>query len=165
MGESKTKGSNYYCSCGCGCYRKSTWLWLVRLYVDRHGQERALRMAEHMFASHFNISKTDKAVLEITEDKLTRSQKQNKLFWAWMTILGEFHGHHKNEMAEILQQSILGETSFVSKLDGAKINKQERAKYLTVGQFKNFLEQIEVHAAEYGVRLPSEEEMNSDNRN
>jgi hypothetical protein len=140
----------------------------MKVYVDRDGQERALRMAEHMFASHFNISKTNKAVLEITEDKQTRSKAQNDLFWVWMRILGDFHGHNKVEMAEILQQSILGEISFVSNLDGAKINKHERAKYLTVGKFKNFLEQIEVHASEYGVRLPTEEEIKEqgiDNRN
>ena len=131
----------------------------MKVYIGRHAQELALRMAKNMLASHFTISTTDKAVLEITEDNLTRTQKQNNLFWVWMTILGEFHGHHKNEMAEILQQSILGETSFVSKLDGKNVKKHERAKYLTVGQFKNFLEQIEVHAAEYGVRLPTEEEI------
>jgi len=68
----------------------------------------------------------------------------------------------RRRMAEILQQSILGETSFVSKVDGAKINKQERAKHLTVGQFQSFLEQIEIHAAEYGVRLPSEQEIDVD---
>ena len=45
----------------------------------------------------------------------------------------------------ILQQSILGETSFVSNLDGSKIQRHERAKYLTVGEFQNFLEQIEIH--------------------
>ena len=134
----------------------------MKVYVDRDGQERALRMTEAMIASHFNMSKKEKAVLEITEDSLTRSQRQNKLFWVWMTVLGEFHGYNKNDMAEELQQSILGETSFVSKLDGSKIQKHERAKYLTVGEFQNFLEQIEIHAAEYGVKLPTEEEINSD---
>jgi hypothetical protein len=140
----------------------------VKVYVGRNAQELALRMAKNMLASHFNINTNDKAVLEITADNLTRTQKQNNLFWVWMTILGEFHGHHKNEMAEILQQSILGEKSFISNLDGANIKKHERAKYLTVGQFKNFLEQIEVHAADYGIRLPTEEEIKEqgiDNRN
>jgi len=134
----------------------------MKVYVDRDGQERALRMTEAMIASHFNMSKKEKAVLEITEDSLTRSQRQNKLFWVWMTVLGEFHGYNKNDMAEELQQSILGETSFVSKLDGSTIKKHTRAKSLTVGQFQSFLEQIEVHAAEYGVRLPLEEEIHID---
>ena len=134
----------------------------MRLYLDYRNSEEASKMFQFLWHSFWNTCKGDKAVLTLEEDKLTRSGKQNKLFWVWMEVLGKFHGHHKNEMAEILQQSILGEKSFVSNLDGARIKKQERAKYLTVGEFKSFLEQIEVHAAEYGVRLPSEEEIDID---
>jgi hypothetical protein len=134
----------------------------MKLYLTYSKPEVAYRMFRALWPSFWNTCKGDKAVLILEEDKLTRSQKQNKLFWVWMQVLGEFHGHHKNEMAEVLQQSILGETSFVSKLDGEHIKKHTRAKHLTVGQFQSFLEQIEIHAAEYGVRLPSEEEIESD---
>lgn len=135
----------------------------MKLYLDYRNQEEASRMFNFLWHSYWNTTrKNKKAVLTLEEDKLTRSGKQNDLFWVWMKVLGDFHGHNKVEMAEILQQSILGEKSFVSKLDGARIKKQERAKYLTVGEFKNFLEQIEIHAAEYGVKLPTEEEIKSD---
>jgi|11_taG_2_1085331.scaffolds.fasta_scaffold130776_1 hypothetical protein len=134
----------------------------MRLYLDYRNSEEASKMFQFLWHSFWNTCKGDKAVLTLEEDKLTRSGKQNKLFWVWMEVLGKFHGHHKNEMAEVFQQSILGETSFVSKLDGGNIKKHTRAKNLTVGEFQSFLEQIEVHAAEYGVRLPSEEEIDSD---
>tara|TARA_R110000772_G_C12962784_1_gene403625 strand:+ start:98 stop:505 length:408 start_codon:yes stop_codon:yes gene_type:complete len=134
----------------------------VKMRVIRGQEETAIKLFPSFIASFLNVTDKDKVIITIKEDNLTRSGRQNDLFWVWMTVLGEFHGHNKAEMAEVLQQSILGETSFVSKLDGAKINKQERAKYLTVGKFKNFLEQIEIHAAEFGVRLPSEEEIDSD---
>lgn len=134
----------------------------MRLLARRLQQDEAIKMFPHYLMSFFNVTDKDKVVITIKEDALTRSGQQNKLFWVWMKVLGDFHGHHKGEMAEILQQSILGETSFVSKVDGAKINKQERAKHLTVGQFQSFLEQIEIHAAEYGVRLPSEQEIDVD---
>ena len=137
----------------------------MKLYLDYHNPETAVRMFKAFWPSFWNTCKGSKAVLTLEEDKLTRTGQQNKLFWVWMRVLGDFHGHHKNEMAEILQQSILGETSFVSNLDGSKIQRHERAKYLTVGEFQNFLEQIEIHAAEYGVRLPTEEEIKSDRRN
>ena len=134
----------------------------MKLYLDYNNPETAVRMFKAFWPSFWNTCKGNKAVLTLEEDKLTRSDKQNKLFWVWMTVLGEFHGHHKNEMAEVLQQSILGETSFVSKLDGENIKQHTRAKNLNVGEFQSFLEQIEIHAAEYGVRLPTEEEIESD---
>jgi tellurite resistance protein len=131
----------------------------MKVFVDRNGQERALRMTEAMIASHFNVSKNHKAVLEITEDSLTRSQRQNKLYWMWMTLIADEIGHTKEEMSEILQQAILGETSFVSKLDGENITRQTRAKQLTTAEFANFLEQIEYWAGEYGMRLPKPEDL------
>lgn len=131
----------------------------MKVFVDRNGQERALRMTQAMIASHFNVSKNHKAVLEITEDSLTRSQRQNKLYWMWMTLIADEIGHTKEEMSEILQQAILGETSFVSKLDGENITKQKRAKQLSTSEFSNFLEQIEYWAGEYGIRLPKPEDL------
>ena len=131
----------------------------MKVFVDRNGQERALRMTQAMIASHFNVSKGDKAVLEITEDCLTRSQRQNKLYWMWMTLIADEIGHTIEEMSEILQQAILGETSFVSKLDGESITIQKRAKQLTTAEFANFLEQIEYWAGEYGMRLPKPEDL------
>jgi len=131
----------------------------MKVFVDRNGQERALRMTEAMIASHFNVSKNHKAVLEITEDSLTRSQRQNKLYWMWMTLIADEIGHTKEEMSEILQQAILGETSFVSKLDGESITRQTRTKQLTTAEFANFLEQIEYWAGEYGMRLPKPEDL------
>lgn len=131
----------------------------MKVFVDRNGQERALRMTQAMIASHFNVSKNHKAVLEITEDSLTRSQRQNKLYWMWMTLIADEIGHTKEEMSEILQQAILGETSFVSKLDGESITKQKRAKQLSTSEFSNFLEQIEYWAGEYGMKLPKPEDL------
>ena len=131
----------------------------MNLRVNRHHVDIAIELFPSFLASFLNLTDKDKVIITIKEDALTRSGRQNKLFWVWMKVLGDFHGHHKDEMAEILQQSILGETSFVSNLDGASINKQERAKYLTVAKFQSFLEHIEIHAGEYGVRLPSEEEL------
>jgi hypothetical protein len=131
----------------------------MKVFVDRDGQERALRMTQAMIASHFNVTKNNKAVLEISEDSLTRSQRQNKLFWMWMTIIADEVGHTKEEISEILQQAILGETSFVSKLNGESITKQKRAKQLTTAEFSNFLEKIEYWAGEYGMRLPKPEDL------
>ena len=130
--------------------------------VIRGQEETAIKLFPSFIASFLNVTDKDKVIITIKEDNLTRSGRQNDLFWVWMTVLGEFHGYNKNDMAEELQQSILGETSFVSKLDGSTIKKHTRAKSLTVGQFQSFLEQIEVHAAEYGVRLPLEEEIHID---
>jgi len=132
----------------------------VKLFVDRGNPETAIRMAKNMMASHFNISKNNKAVLEIKEDSLTRTQRQNKLFWLWMTLIGDEVGHTKDEMSEILQQAILGESSFPSKLDGADVKKQKRAKNLTILEMTRFLEQVDIFAADtLGMQLPRPEDL------
>jgi len=132
----------------------------VKLFVDRDNPETAIRMFKNMMASHFNTSKSGKAVLEIKEDSLTRTQRQNKLFWMWMTLIGDEVGHTKDEMSEILQQAILGESSFPSKLDGADVKKHKRAKNLSIVEMTRFLEQVDIFAADtLSMQLPRPEDL------
>jgi hypothetical protein len=125
----------------------------VKVYVERDGQERALKMAKNMIASHFNCSKGEKAILEIFEDRLTRSQKQNKLFWLWLTEISKETGHSKDDMADYLQSTFLGEHE--SMVMGKKTTKPIGTSSLKMNEFSELLEQINAWAGDMlNMKLP-----------
>ena len=131
----------------------------MKLYVDRGGQERAIEMVEHMIASYFNINQDQKAVLEIYQDKLTRSQRQNKLWWKWMLVIGNFIGHSQNQMSLMLQQEFLGEETFTNKITGEEITQIRSTKSLKVDEMKELLEQVDFWAGDLGIKLPHPEDL------
>ncbi len=125
----------------------------MKVYVERDGQERALKMAKNMIASHFNCSKGEKAILEIFEDRLTRSQKQNKLFWLWLTEISKETGHSKDDMADYLQSTFLGEHE--SMVMGKKTTKPIGTSSLKMNEFSELLEQINAWAGDMlNMKLP-----------
>ena len=125
----------------------------MKVYVERDGQERALKMAKNMIASHFNCSKGEKAILEIFEDRLTRSQKQNKLFWLWLTEISKETGHSKDDMADYLQSTFLGEHE--SMVMGKKTTKPVSTRTLKMNEFSDLLEQINAWAGDMlNMKLP-----------
>jgi len=125
----------------------------VKVYVERDGQERALKMAKNMIASHFNCSKGEKAILEIFEDRLTRSQKQNRLFWLWLTEISKETGHSKDDMADYLQSTFLGEHE--SMVMGKKTTKPIGTSSLKMNEFSELLEQINAWAGDMlNMKLP-----------
>ena len=48
-----------------------------------------------------------KVEVEITETPDIRTNKQNKLWWAWMQIIGNELGYSKNEIHDILKYKFL----------------------------------------------------------
>ena len=61
-------------------------------------------------------------VIQVNEAQDVRSNQQNRLWWAWMTILGDELGHSANDMNEMLkykyllfEETIEGETHQVLK--------------------------------------------------
>ena len=48
-----------------------------------------------------------KVEVEITETPDVRTNKQNKLWWAWMKIIGNELGYSKNEVHDILKYKFL----------------------------------------------------------
>lgn len=131
----------------------------MKLYVDRGGQKQAIDLAKNMVASYFNSNQKQKAVLEIYEDKLNRSQRQNKLWWKWMLVIGNFIGHSQNQMSLILQQEFLGEETFTSKTTGEEITQIRSTKSLRVDEMKELLEQVDFWAGDLGIKLPHPEDL------
>lgn len=135
----------------------------MKLYLKYSEPEVAYRMFKSMWPSFWNTCTTSKAILTIKEDKLTRSQKQNKLYWKWLRVIHEetdqpiedyFEGGnwHKGLHTKF-------KCDFIGKYyydDGSL--KIPSTKELKVQQFSDYLEKVNMFSSELGIKLPQPEE-------
>jgi len=100
--------------------------------------------------------KVDKAIVEIKEDKLTRSDAQNKLLWVWNTIIADEVGELKDDMHFKLVSKILG-VKTVKGFDGQNMDRPVETKKLKVAEMKDYLEKLDMFIAGWGIVLPHPE--------
>tara|TARA_R100000541_G_scaffold59025_2_gene71522 strand:+ start:231 stop:659 length:429 start_codon:yes stop_codon:yes gene_type:complete len=121
----------------------------MKIIVERDTPMKANEMAANMIVSHFAKAKSNKAVIEITDEKTqTRSQQQNRLYWSWCNLLGEFIGYNKDECALLLQDKFLGRDEFTNKSGTVEVSQIRGTSKLKVGEFAQFLEQVEIFSAQ-----------------
>jgi uncharacterized membrane-anchored protein YitT (DUF2179 family) len=93
---------------------------------------------ESMIQAHFKeYPDADKAIIEIKDDKESRSVKQNRLYWEWVSVIGGELGYTKDETHVMLRSTTK----------------------LKVKEFKDYLEQIDILMSEYGIILPRPEDL------
>ena len=80
-----------------------------------------------------------------------RSTLQNRLYWEYMTQLGDHTGHTKDEMSLFFKWKFLGTDP--SSVYGQSFNAVRSTTDLTVKEFNEFLRNIEVFAAEQGFQF------------
>jgi len=112
-----------------------------------------------MVRDHFKASEYDKAIISIEDNKLTRSQHQNNLYWSWVRIFGKELGYTVEETHLLLKDKFLGRHEFTSRA-GTEVSQIKSTRKLKVGEFSEFLDHIDRLAAEYGITLPRGEEYN-----
>ena len=113
---------------------------------------------ESMIQAHFKeYPDSDKAIIEIKDDKESRSVKQNRLYWEWVSVIGGELGYTKDETHAILRDKFLGYTETTTKL--SVIKELRSTTKLKVGEFKDYLEQIDIFVSEYGIMLPRPEDL------
>jgi hypothetical protein len=113
---------------------------------------------ESMIQAHFKeYPDSDKAIIEIRDDKDSRSVKQNRLYWEWVSVIGGELGYTKDETHAILRDKFLGYTETTTKL--SVIKELRSTTKLKVGEFKDYLEQIDIFVSEYGIMLPRPEDL------
>ena len=113
---------------------------------------------ESMIQAHFKeYPDSDKAIIEIKDDKESRSIKQNRLYWEWVSVIGGELGYTKDETHAILRDKFLGYTETTTKL--SVIKELRSTTKLKVGEFKDYLEQIDIFVSEYGIMLPRPEDL------
>jgi hypothetical protein len=114
---------------------------------------------ESMIQAHFKeYPDADKAIIEIKDDKESRSVKQNRLYWEWIgTVISPELGYTKDETHAILRDKFLGYTETTTKL--SVIKELRSTTKLKVKEFKDYLEQIDILMSEYGIILSRPEDL------
>jgi len=101
----------------------------------------------------FGSHDCDKAIIEIMEDKDSRSTKQNRLYWEWISCISDSLGYTKDETHMLLRDKFLGYNEVTTK-KGETIRELRSTTKLKVGEFKDYLEDIDMFVAQYGIILP-----------
>ena len=116
------------------------------------------QILESMIQAHYKeFPNSDKAIVEIKEDKDSRSVKQNRLYWEWISVIGNELGYTKDETHAILRDKFLGYTETTTKF--SVIKELRSTTKLKVKEFKDYLEQIDMFISEYGIILPRPEDL------
>jgi hypothetical protein len=112
-----------------------------------------------MIVSHFSQFPNDeKAIIEIRQDKDSRSTKQNRLYWEWVSVIGNELGYTKDETHMLLRDKFLGYNEVTPK-SGETIRELRSTTKLKLGEFKDYLEQIDMFIADYGIVLPRPDDL------
>jgi hypothetical protein len=128
----------------------------MKRVIERKKEKR--HIIESMIVSHFSqFPEDDKAIVSIDRDKLSRSQKQNSLYWEWVSVIGGQLGYTKDETHTILRDKFLGYNEVTTKL--SVIKELRSTTKLKVGEFKDYLEQIDIFVSEWGIVLPHPEDL------
>lgn len=80
--------------------------------------------------------------------KPKRSTLQNRLYWEYMTQLGEHTGHTKDEMSLFFKWKFLGADQ--KEVYGQSFNAVRSTQDLNTKEFTEYLRSIEVFASEHG---------------
>ena len=129
---------------------------MKRLIERDKGKAHILQMMCRDFFSKHDVSK---AIVSISEDKLTRTGAQNKLLWLWYSVIEKETGQpakdyvedgvHKKGLHSQFKRSIL---PLVKYDDGD--TKVPTTKTLKVKEFTEYLERIDREMVEFGLLLP-----------
>lgn len=102
---------------------------------------------------HLSVLPTNKIWdVKIEEHKASRSTQQNRLYWEWMTILGDETGLSKEDMHATFSIRLLGPEVFF--VDGKQYVRARSTTSLTTKEFSEYLDQISATAMAMEIRLP-----------
>jgi len=133
----------------------------MKMRVERDSQKTFYRRFPDMVNSHFNANpNSHKAVVEIKDDSQTRSQKQNALYWLWITTIGDEVGYTKDECALLMRDRFLGRDEFTNQAGTVEISQVKSTRKLNTKEFTRFLEQIDIFSSqELGITLPHPDDL------
>jgi hypothetical protein len=102
-----------------------------------------------------NFNEGADVVVEIREAETARTINQNKLWWKWMQILGDFWGLSRNEAHDLCKVKFLKQEILIN---GEKIDKLQSTTTLTKGEFNLLMNDVLFWANDtFQVNLPSSE--------
>jgi hypothetical protein len=111
---------------------------------------------ENMTRGVFKETECDEVIVEMKPNTMSRSTKQNALYWKWLDVLtetgnsvGALHQYLAQEYLSPVAEDIQGETVLVIK----------STTTLTVKEFAAYLENVQQFADSLGCILPKPEDL------
>ena len=111
---------------------------------------------ENMTRGVFKETKCDEVIVEMKPNKDSRSIKQNKLYWQWLSCFEET-GNTKDAMHNYLREMYLG--CEFEKVKGHTIKILPSTTKLKVKEFAEYLLKIDILAQDMGLILPRPEDL------
>ena len=126
----------------------------MKRMLQRHKPK--AHILENMTRGVFNESECDEVIVEMKPNTMSRSTKQNALYWKWLDVLtetgnsvGALHQYLAQEYLSPVAEDIQGETVLVIK----------STTTLTVKEFAAYLENVQQFADDLGCILPRPEDL------
>ncbi len=112
-----------------------------------------------MAISHIKALNIDKPwTVVIKPYKKNRSLSQNKLYWKWITCIGDEIGYERDELHAIMADKFLPDE--IVEYGGKQIKKDKSTSRLNTKEFTEYLEKIDRWAVtEMGIILPSPDDL------
>ena len=109
--------------------------------------------------SHIKALNVDKPwSVDIKLYRKNRSVAQNKLYWKWITCIGDEIGYERDELHAIMADKFLPDE--IVEYGGKQIKKDKSTSRLNTKEFTEYLEKIDRFAAtELGIVLPSPDDL------
>lgn len=122
-----------------------------------HRDKGKAHILQMMCRDFFSQNDVEEAVMEIKPNKMTRSQKQNSLYWKWISHLADEIGYTKDQMHDIMRDQHLGYRTTEAK--NKTIEVLRSTTELSVEEMKEYLNAIDMMSAEYGIMLERPEDL------
>ena len=126
----------------------------MKRMLQRHKPE--VHILENMTRGIFKENDCDEVIVEMKPNTMSRSTKQNALYWKWLDVLtetgnsvGALHQYLAQEYLSPVAEDIQGETVLVIK----------STTTLTVKEFAAYLENVQQFADSLGCILPRPEDL------
>jgi len=126
----------------------------MKRMLQRHKPK--VHILENMTRGIFKETECDEVIVEMKPNTMSRSTKQNALYWKWLDVLtetgnsvGALHQYLAQEYLSPVAEDIQGETVLVIK----------STTTLTVKEFAAYLENVQQFADSLGCILPRPEDL------
>jgi hypothetical protein len=120
------------------------------IYRDQPKESTLKSLVVSFFSEHPDV---EVATVSISKEKPKRSDSQNRLYFTWVDIIGKELGYSKSETHLLLADKFLGKIEFITK-KGKTISQIKSTRELKVGEFTDYLMDIDMFISEYGITLP-----------
>ncbi len=135
----------------------------MKRVIERSKPKQAI--IENAVLAFFNANQNcDRAVFEIKPDKLSRSVKQNNLYWMWLGEIEKETGQPKDEffaggkwndgLHRQFRKAFLPKEFYT---DGSQ--RVRSTTDLSVKEFTDYLERIDMEMAQMGIVLPHPDDL------